>query len=243
MGPGNGRFTGMDAYGGEMFNTKTLHKYTYVENNPVILVDFSGYSPSNELAAASHIEGILATSSQTLWRHLTTYLKKGKDAGVSLHLVKENKPLEATDEDIYHWYLFAGFSMKQGVNGDLGIKYEVVLDSSDIHRLKSGTKATRRKLQFNSAGLARSPHSTLDITSGNDTFKGDPVYMNVFEWALWDMSLGTFSDYAKYGSASWPYTKPYCYTKVDCESWAQAKLKAAMKFADILSGPDTKRKK
>ncbi len=51
--PGVGRFLSQDAFRGDVFNTASLHRYTYVENDPVNHVDPDGYFPVFYLLAGA----------------------------------------------------------------------------------------------------------------------------------------------------------------------------------------------
>ena len=47
--PANGRFLMMDAFAGYANDPRSLHKYTYAENDPVVKVDPSGYTPTGTI--------------------------------------------------------------------------------------------------------------------------------------------------------------------------------------------------
>lgn len=53
--PATGNFMGRDTYGGQLTNTQSLNRYSYVENNPVNFVDPSGHELT--IAAAMYLIG------------------------------------------------------------------------------------------------------------------------------------------------------------------------------------------
>jgi RHS repeat-associated protein len=55
-----GRFTARDTYQGRQEHPESLHKYSYVKNNPTNLIDPSGLFFTGELIAADVIRNILA---------------------------------------------------------------------------------------------------------------------------------------------------------------------------------------
>ncbi len=47
MNPSTGRFISMDCYTGSIYDPASLHRYTYVKDNPVMYKDPSGYKPDS----------------------------------------------------------------------------------------------------------------------------------------------------------------------------------------------------
>ena len=47
MNPGTGSFISMDSYTGSIYDPASLHRYTYVKDNPVMYKDPSGYKPDS----------------------------------------------------------------------------------------------------------------------------------------------------------------------------------------------------
>ncbi len=60
MNPSTGRFITMDEYAGSIFEPVSLHKYLYVNANPVMYSDPSGYSPLSDFATACVISSVLS---------------------------------------------------------------------------------------------------------------------------------------------------------------------------------------
>ena len=61
MNPGTGSFISMDSYTGSIYDPASLHRYTYVKDNPVMYKDPSGYIAQSlgETSIATGIKGIL----------------------------------------------------------------------------------------------------------------------------------------------------------------------------------------
>ncbi len=57
MNPSTGRFISMDSYTGSIYDPASLHRYTYVKDNPVMYKDPSGYQ-TDSLAGTSIALGI-----------------------------------------------------------------------------------------------------------------------------------------------------------------------------------------
>jgi hypothetical protein len=64
MDPGQGRFLGMDPWGGNDAETVTLHKYLYANVNPAIGVDPSGNLTLTDLNTAQDIQAVLSSVTQ-----------------------------------------------------------------------------------------------------------------------------------------------------------------------------------
>ncbi|MEM7127255.1 MAG: RHS repeat-associated core domain-containing protein [Chloroflexota bacterium] len=61
MDPQLGRFVSMDPFSGFIFDPPSLHKYTYAHNNPVNLIDPTGYFSISDLSATVSAYTVLST--------------------------------------------------------------------------------------------------------------------------------------------------------------------------------------
>ena len=84
--PSIGRFLNMDTFQGRMHDPKSLHKYLYAKNNPVMFTDPSGNITLGEISTAQNVQGVLRKFSFQVRRVMRIY-EKFDTVGTLIELV------------------------------------------------------------------------------------------------------------------------------------------------------------
>ncbi len=127
-----GRFWSQDSYEGNLIDPNSLHKYSYVEAEPINNIDPSGLTTIAEEGAAADVRLTLNTRSANTLTELQK-TESGSNGKPKAWVIYEAFSLNKDPYFGYHFYLFAGSIQSSGI----GYRYDVII--LDVDRISKSS--------------------------------------------------------------------------------------------------------
>jgi RHS repeat-associated protein len=209
LNPETGRFWSSDPAEGDEWEPPTLHKYLYVNGDPVNNTDPTGLFTLAETKIALFFRGVLQRLANTrVYRALSKGFKNKK---VDLYLAKqqiENMP----NLRVKHWFIYANNFKQNGFfRKDTGIRYDIGIFETDVF----GSGGLRSHLKFWDGYLKHHRSTMAKINRLGKPFKF--ARHNNGQWALWS-SFVMFVAYASPDDVK-QLRVPYSTLTINCWSW------------------------